>query len=62
MELLTEQLARLKQQASADREALKQATQTQKRRAEPSEGTAGQLSIQLLDMVELCQSATRLLC
>ncbi|TMS08010.1 outer dense fiber protein 2 isoform X1 [Larimichthys crocea] len=50
MEHLTEQLARLKQQAGADREALKRATRAQKQRAERSEGTAGQLSVQLLDM------------
>ncbi|XP_038589839.1 outer dense fiber protein 2 [Micropterus salmoides] len=50
MEHLREHLARLKQQASADREALKQATRAQKQRAERSEGTAGQLSVQLLDM------------
>ncbi|XP_045923300.1 outer dense fiber protein 2 [Micropterus dolomieu] len=50
MEHLSEHLARLKQQASADREALKQATRAQKQRAERSEGTAGQLSVQLLDM------------
>ncbi|XP_076614989.1 outer dense fiber protein 2 [Chaetodon auriga] len=50
MEHLTEQLAKLKQQASADREALKRATRAQKQRAERSEGTAGQLSVQLLDM------------
>lgn len=49
MEHLTEQLARLKQQASTDREALKRATRAQKQRAERSEGTAGQLSLQLLD-------------
>ncbi|KAM8744482.1 outer dense fiber protein 2 [Acanthopagrus schlegelii] len=47
---LTEQLVRLKQQASADREALKRATRAQKQRAERSEGTAGHLSVQLLDM------------
>ncbi|KAM3599692.1 uncharacterized protein V6R79_009938 [Siganus canaliculatus] len=45
-----QQLERLKQQASADREALKRATRAQKQRAERSEGTAGQLSVQLLDM------------
>ncbi|XP_044028974.1 outer dense fiber protein 2 isoform X3 [Siniperca chuatsi] len=50
MEHLTEHLVRLKQQASADREAMKRATRTQKQRAERSEGTAGQLSVQLLDM------------
>ncbi|XP_070706338.1 outer dense fiber protein 2 [Pempheris klunzingeri] len=49
-EHLMEQLARLKQQASADREALKRATRAQKQRAECSEATAGQLSVQLLDM------------
>ncbi|KAM9307128.1 outer dense fiber protein 2 [Pholidichthys leucotaenia] len=50
MEHLTEQLTRLKQQASTDREALKRATRAQKQRAERSEDTAGQLSVQLLDM------------
>lgn len=48
---LTEQLVTLKQQAGADREALKRAAWAQKQRAERSEDTAGQLSIQLLDMV-----------
>uniref|UniRef100_A0A671Y1E4 Outer dense fiber protein 2 n=1 Tax=Sparus aurata TaxID=8175 RepID=A0A671Y1E4_SPAAU len=47
---LTEQLVRLKQQASADRDALKRATRAQKQRAERSEGTAGHLSVQLLDV------------
>lgn len=61
MEHLTEQLARLKQQAGADREALKRATRAQKQRAERSEGTAGQLSVQLLDMVRLCHRTRRLL-
>lgn len=51
MEHLTEQLARLKQQASTDREALKRATRAQKQRAERSEGTAGQLGLRLLDIV-----------
>lgn len=51
MERLQEQLARVKQQAGADRESLKQATRAQKQRAERSEGAAGQLSVQLLDMV-----------
>uniref|UniRef100_UPI003AB0E06D outer dense fiber protein 2 n=1 Tax=Centroberyx gerrardi TaxID=166262 RepID=UPI003AB0E06D len=50
MEHLSEQLARLKQQAGADREALKRATRAQKHRAERSEDTAGQLGTQLLDM------------
>ncbi|XP_018557453.1 LOW QUALITY PROTEIN: outer dense fiber protein 2 [Lates calcarifer] len=50
MDHLMEQLTRLRQQASADREALKQAIQTQKRRAEHSEDTASQLSVQLLEM------------
>ncbi|XP_075935701.1 outer dense fiber protein 2 isoform X3 [Anarhichas minor] len=50
MERLKEQLVRLRQQAGADREALKRATQAQKQRAERSEDTAGQLSVQLLDM------------
>uniref|UniRef100_A0A672YFL6 Outer dense fiber protein 2 n=1 Tax=Sphaeramia orbicularis TaxID=375764 RepID=A0A672YFL6_9TELE len=51
MEHLMEQLTRLRQQTSADREALKRATRAQKHRAERSEDTAGQLSIQLLEMV-----------
>ncbi|XP_056260329.1 outer dense fiber protein 2 isoform X3 [Seriola aureovittata] len=50
MEHLMEQLTSLRQEASADREALKRATRAQKQRAERSEVTAGQLSIQLLDM------------
>ncbi|XP_030006328.1 outer dense fiber protein 2 isoform X1 [Sphaeramia orbicularis] len=50
MEHLMEQLTRLRQQTSADREALKRATRAQKHRAERSEDTAGQLSIQLLEM------------
>lgn len=55
-----EQLMRLKQQAIADREALKRATRAQKQRAERSEDTAGQLSVQLLDMVSPCHTAGRL--
>ncbi|KAM8828132.1 outer dense fiber protein 2 isoform 2-T4 [Spinachia spinachia] len=47
---LREQLVRLKQQAGADRGALKQATRAQKQRAQHSEETAGQLSLQLLDL------------
>lgn len=54
---LEEQLTRLKEQASANREALKRATRAQKQRAERSEDTAGQLSVQLLDMVGLCHQA-----
>ncbi|KAL6097266.1 odf2 [Pungitius sinensis] len=50
MEHLKEQLVRLKQQAGADREALKQSTRAQKQRAQRSEDTAGQLSLQLLDL------------
>ncbi|XP_028456835.1 outer dense fiber protein 2 isoform X1 [Perca flavescens] len=50
MEHLTAQLVRLRQQASAGREAMKRATRAQKQRAERSEDTAGQLSVQLLDM------------
>ncbi|XP_031143196.1 outer dense fiber protein 2 isoform X2 [Sander lucioperca] len=50
MEHLTAQLVRLRQQASAGREAMKRATRAQKQRAERSEDTAGQLSAQLLDM------------
>ncbi|XP_031735020.1 outer dense fiber protein 2 isoform X2 [Anarrhichthys ocellatus] len=50
MERLKEQLVRLRQQAGADRDALKRATRAQKQRAERSEDTAGQLSVQLLDM------------
>ncbi|XP_010786874.1 outer dense fiber protein 2-like, partial [Notothenia coriiceps] len=51
MERLTEQLGGLRRQAGADREALKRTTRAQKQRAERSEDTAGQLSVQLLDMV-----------
>ncbi|XP_029134330.2 outer dense fiber protein 2 isoform X2 [Labrus bergylta] len=50
LERLKEQLERMKQQASSDREALKRATRAQKQRAERSEGTAGQLSVQLLNL------------
>nr|XP_040054144.1 outer dense fiber protein 2 isoform X1 [Gasterosteus aculeatus aculeatus] len=50
MEHLKEQLVRLKQQAAADREALKQATRAQRQRAQRGEDTAGQLSLQLLDL------------
>ncbi|XP_078127043.1 outer dense fiber protein 2 isoform X2 [Sander vitreus] len=50
MEHLMTQLMRLRQQASAGREAMKRATRAQKQRAERSEDTAGQLSVQLLDM------------
>lgn len=51
MNHLTEQVMRLKQRASTDREALKQATRAQKQRAERCEDTAGHLSVQLQDMV-----------
>uniref|UniRef100_A0A8C2WYB1 Outer dense fiber protein 2 n=1 Tax=Cyclopterus lumpus TaxID=8103 RepID=A0A8C2WYB1_CYCLU len=51
VEHLKEQLARRRQQAGADREALKRAARSQKQRAERSEDTADQLSIQLLDTV-----------
>lgn len=54
MDHLEEQLTRLKEQGCADREALKRATRAQKQRAERSEDTVGQLSIQMLDMVGLC--------
>ncbi|KAF6721696.1 Outer dense fiber protein 2 [Oryzias melastigma] len=57
MERLTEQLAELKQQSGADREALKRATRAQKQRAEHSEATAGQLSVQLLDMEKQVEEA-----
>ncbi|XP_028273483.1 outer dense fiber protein 2 isoform X2 [Parambassis ranga] len=57
MEHLGEQLTRLKQQASADREALKRATRAQKQRAERSEDAAGQLSVQLLDMEKQVEGA-----
>lgn len=50
MEHLTEQLTRLKQQTIADREAMKRATRAQKQRAERSEETASQLSVQMLEM------------
>lgn len=48
---MKEQLTRQKQQASVDREALKQAARAQKQRAERNEDAAGQLGVQLLDMV-----------
>lgn len=51
MERLKEQLATMKQQMISDREALKRATRVQKQQAERSESTAGQLSVQLLEMV-----------
>uniref|UniRef100_UPI0037E77C58 outer dense fiber protein 2 n=1 Tax=Semicossyphus pulcher TaxID=241346 RepID=UPI0037E77C58 len=57
MERLKEQLASMRQQASSDREALKRATRAQKQRAERSEGTAGQLSVQLLDMEKQVEEA-----
>uniref|UniRef100_A0A7N8Y3U3 Outer dense fiber protein 2 n=1 Tax=Mastacembelus armatus TaxID=205130 RepID=A0A7N8Y3U3_9TELE len=50
MDHLREHVKRLKQQASADREVLKQVTRAQKQRAERSEDTTGQMSAQLLDM------------
>ncbi|XP_074547169.1 outer dense fiber protein 2 [Halichoeres trimaculatus] len=50
MERLKEQLATMKQQAILDRETLKRATRAQKQQAERSENTAGQLSVQLLEM------------
>uniref|UniRef100_A0AAQ5ZB06 Outer dense fiber protein 2 n=1 Tax=Amphiprion ocellaris TaxID=80972 RepID=A0AAQ5ZB06_AMPOC len=56
MKHLTEQLTRLKHQAAADREALKRATRAQKQRAERSEDTAGQLSVQLLDMKQVANA------
>ncbi|KAK1884253.1 Outer dense fiber protein 2 [Dissostichus eleginoides] len=56
MERLTEQLGGLRRQAGADREALKRATRAQKQRAERSEDTAGQLSVQLLDMKQLLEA------
>ncbi|MEQ2215166.1 hypothetical protein XENOCAPTIV_028569, partial [Xenoophorus captivus] len=51
MDHVTEQLNRLKKEALDDREALKRATRAQKQRAERSEDAAGQLSLQLLQMV-----------
>ncbi|XP_034565746.1 outer dense fiber protein 2 [Notolabrus celidotus] len=50
MERLKEQLETMRQQVVSDRDALKRATRAQKQRAERSEGTAGQLSVQLLEM------------
>ncbi|KAM9841740.1 outer dense fiber protein 2 [Aulostomus maculatus] len=50
MKHLMEQLTRLKLQADADRNAVKRAARAQKQRAERCEDTAGQLSVQLLDM------------
>uniref|UniRef100_A0A3Q2CL95 Outer dense fiber protein 2 n=1 Tax=Cyprinodon variegatus TaxID=28743 RepID=A0A3Q2CL95_CYPVA len=52
MDHVTEQLNRLKQEALEDREALKRATKAQKHRAARSEDAAGQLSVQLLQMVD----------
>lgn len=50
MDHLLKQLKDLKQQADADKDALKRATRAQKQRAERCEDTAGQLSAQLLEM------------
>ncbi|XP_061567004.1 outer dense fiber protein 2 isoform X2 [Cololabis saira] len=47
---LNENLARVKQQASADREAQKRASRAHKQQAELSRGTADHLSAQLVDM------------
>uniref|UniRef100_A0A3B4YKG5 Outer dense fiber protein 2 n=1 Tax=Seriola lalandi dorsalis TaxID=1841481 RepID=A0A3B4YKG5_SERLL len=60
IEHLMEQLTSLRQEASADREALKRATRAQKQRAERSEVTAGQLSIQLLDMSRIAELTEQL--
>uniref|UniRef100_A0A3Q3JZE5 Outer dense fiber protein 2 n=1 Tax=Monopterus albus TaxID=43700 RepID=A0A3Q3JZE5_MONAL len=57
MDHLKEQLTRLKQQASTDREALKRATRAQKQRATHSEDAASQMSIQLLDMEKQLEDA-----
>ncbi|KAM6984658.1 outer dense fiber protein 2 [Aplochiton taeniatus] len=50
MDHLLQQLKDLKQQADADKEALKRATRAQKQRAERSEDTAAQLSAQMQEM------------
>ncbi|XP_056302664.1 outer dense fiber protein 2 isoform X1 [Danio aesculapii] len=47
---LQNQLRDLRQQAEADKEALKKATRAQKQRAQRSEDTVGQLSAQLLEI------------
>lgn len=51
VEHLQTQLRGLRQQAQADKEALKKATRAQKQRAQRSEDTVGQLSAQLLEIV-----------
>lgn len=48
---LQNQLRDLRQQAEADKEALKKATRAQKQRAQRSEDTVGQLSAQLMEIV-----------
>uniref|UniRef100_A0A9J8BM32 Outer dense fiber protein 2 n=1 Tax=Cyprinus carpio carpio TaxID=630221 RepID=A0A9J8BM32_CYPCA len=50
VEHLQTQLRGLRQQAQADKEALKKATRAQKQRAQRSEDTVGQLSAQLLEI------------
>ncbi len=51
VEHLQNQLRDLRQQAEADKDALKKATRAQKQRAQRSEDTVGQLSAQLLEIV-----------
>uniref|UniRef100_A0A671QQV9 Outer dense fiber protein 2 n=1 Tax=Sinocyclocheilus anshuiensis TaxID=1608454 RepID=A0A671QQV9_9TELE len=52
VEHLQNQLRDLRQQAEADKEALKKATRAQKQRTQRSEDTVGQLSAQLLEIVK----------
>ncbi len=62
VEHLQNLLRDLRQQAEADKEALKKATRAQKQRAQRSEDTVGQLSAQLLEIVSwmslLCTAYT----
>lgn len=48
---LQDQLRDFRQQAEAEKEALKKATRAQKQRAQRSEDTVGQLSTQLMEIV-----------
>uniref|UniRef100_A0A673HXK7 Outer dense fiber protein 2 n=1 Tax=Sinocyclocheilus rhinocerous TaxID=307959 RepID=A0A673HXK7_9TELE len=57
VEQLQNQLRGLRQQVEADKEALKKATRAQKQRAQRSEGTVGQLSAQLLEILADAVSA-----
>uniref|UniRef100_A0A672LYD0 Outer dense fiber protein 2 n=1 Tax=Sinocyclocheilus grahami TaxID=75366 RepID=A0A672LYD0_SINGR len=57
VEHLQNQLRDLRQQAEADKEALKKATRAQKQRTQRSEDTVGQLSAQLLEILADAVSA-----